>query len=307
MDTKVNYVIVGIFVVVLSAAIVVSSAWISGGHSAKSYHKYITYVDETVAGLSEKAPVKFNGVDVGYVEEITLNPKNPQQVKLLLQIQDNTPINSSTVSYLQTQGITGYMFIALKAKQPVAPPLVKAPDEPYPVIPSTPSLFFQLDNAVSAISENISGVSDSIRAVFDQENREALRKILENFESITANIRNNQKEIEGILKSANTTFENSSKASEQFPEISQKLNQTLSDANKMLANLSEASSEAKGAFADGKQAISQLSEQSLPSAYEILERLKTIMANLQVLTDDLTENPSMLVRGKSAPPNGPGE
>ena len=307
MDTKVNYVIVGIFVVVLTAGIIISSAWISGGHSTKTYRKYITYIDETVAGLTEKSPVKFNGVDVGYVESISLNPQNPQQVKLLLEIEESTPIDSSTVAYLQTQGVTGYMFVGLKATKPTAAPIEKKPEQPYPVIPSTPSLFFQLDNAVGAISENISSVSSSIKAVFDEENRAALRNILQNFEKITATIQHNEEEIEGILKSANETFKNSAEASKKFPEISNNLNQTLTDARAMVANLSTASEDAKEALADGKQAIAQLSDESLPSAYEIMERLKTVVANLQMLTDELTDNPSILVRGKIAPPSGPGE
>jgi len=293
MDTKVNYVIVGIFVVFLSAAIVIASAWISGGHHTKDYRQYITYIDETVAGLTDKAPVKFNGVDVGHVDEVSLNPKNPQQVKLLMSIDVKTPIDSSTVAFLQTQGITGYMFIALKATLPAAPPLIKKKDEPYPVIPSTASFLFQLDSAVEAISANISGVSNSIQEVFNKENQDSLRNLLKNLDNITTTIRRNSMELDTTLKA--------------FPKLVNNLNQTLAEAKTMAQNLSSASHEAKETFKYSKGAIQDIADQTLPSAYEVLEKLKHVMENLQLLTGEMTDNPSMLVRGKVPAPSGPGE
>lgn len=300
MDTKVNYVVVGIFVVVLSAAIIITSAWLSGGHGAKTYRAYLTYLDETVAGLSEKAPVKFNGVDVGFVEEITLNPKNPQQVRLILEIDERTPINSSTVAFLQSQGITGYMFIALAATKPAAPPIEKPKDEPYPVIKSKASFLFQLDNAVQAISENISDVGASIKSVFDEENRDSLRNVLHNVDELTATLRKNSVEIDNLLQSANTTFKNTATASQSLPKLIESLNTTVADVKSMTKNLNTASQGAKVALQD-------ISDQTLPSAHELIEKLNSIMSDIKVVSSELADNPSILVRGKVAAPSGPGE
>lgn len=284
MDTKVNYVLVGIFVVLLSAAIIVTSAWISGGRGAKSYKKYITYINETVAGLTEKAPVKFNGVEVGFVKEITLNPKNPQQVKLLLDIDTKTPINSSTVAFLQSQGITGVMFVALKANKPSAPPIGKIPGEKYPVIPSKASFLFQLDNAVESITSNISNVSNSIEGVLNKENQKALAGILLNMEEISGIIKLNSAELEGILISAHKTFENTAVVSKDFPKLVLQLDNTLSETRRMAQNLSSASEN-----------------------IDILDKLKELLTSIQTLTDELSENPAILVRGKTAASKGPGE
>ncbi len=284
MDTKVNYVLVGIFVVLLSIAIIIATAWISGGRGAKSYNKYLTYINETVAGLNEKAAVKFNGVEVGYVEQITLNPKNPQQVKLLLDIDSKTPINSSTVAFLQTQGITGYMFVALKANRPSAPPLQKTPGEKYPVIPSKASFLFQLDNAVESITTNISNVSNRLQGVLSDENQKAFSGILVNLEEISTIIKQNSKELDEMIKSANKTFENTAVASKDFPNLLHKLDTTLNETRRMVQNLSNASEH-----------------------LDVIDKAKELLASVQSLADELNENPSMLIRGKAAPTKGPGE
>jgi phospholipid/cholesterol/gamma-HCH transport system substrate-binding protein len=68
METKVNYAIVGAFVLVLGAALIAGILWLaSGGGFEKKYDFYLALVGESVAGLNLNAPVKYRGVDVGKV------------------------------------------------------------------------------------------------------------------------------------------------------------------------------------------------------------------------------------------------
>ena len=115
MDTKVNYIVVGLFVILLTLAIIGSAIWLAGVHSTQQYNTYLTYLNEAVTGLSEKASVKFNGVDVGFVDKINLNPQNPQQVRLVLQIDQRVPITEATRASLLSLGITGIAFVGLSA------------------------------------------------------------------------------------------------------------------------------------------------------------------------------------------------
>jgi phospholipid/cholesterol/gamma-HCH transport system substrate-binding protein len=60
METKVNYVLVGGFVLVLGAALVAGILWLaSGGGFQKKYDLYLALVGESVAGLNLNAPVKY--------------------------------------------------------------------------------------------------------------------------------------------------------------------------------------------------------------------------------------------------------
>ena len=108
METKVNYAFVGAFVLVLGAALVAGVLWLAtGGMMQKKYAPYLAVENESVAGLNLNAPVKYNGVDVGKVEVIRLDPHNPERVILLFAIERGTPIKTDTVAILKTQGLTG--------------------------------------------------------------------------------------------------------------------------------------------------------------------------------------------------------
>ena len=73
METKVNYAAVGAFVVLLGAVLIASVLWLaSGGAWQKKFDLYLAIEDESVAGLNLNAPVKYNGVDVGKVQQIQL-------------------------------------------------------------------------------------------------------------------------------------------------------------------------------------------------------------------------------------------
>jgi phospholipid/cholesterol/gamma-HCH transport system substrate-binding protein len=110
----VNYPLVGAFVLVLGAVLVAGALWLaSGGASRKAHDLYLAIVDESVAGLNLNAPVKYNGVDVGKVRQIQLDPGNPEQVNLLFAIERGTPIREDTVAVLKTQGLTGIAYVEL--------------------------------------------------------------------------------------------------------------------------------------------------------------------------------------------------
>ena len=155
MDTKVNYTVVGIFVVVLTVAFVVMFSWLSTTRHDQVYHTYLTYVHEDVTGLSVQTPVRYNGVKVGYVSSVELDPHNPQLVKLTLKVEEGTPITTSTVATLLPMGITGVIYVGLKALTPRAPLLGAKSGQKYPIIPAQPSLFMQLGKVLPELTNKI--------------------------------------------------------------------------------------------------------------------------------------------------------
>jgi len=153
MEEKVNFAVVGVFVLVFSTALIGGVLWLSSGRSyGKSYDIYQTYMKESVAGLNLNAPVRYRGVEVGRVKRITLAPGNVEQVQVTLAIESGTPVKVDTVAILSTQGLTGIAFVDLTAGSRDAPQLKAEADAPHPVIRSGPSLMVRLDASLIDIS-----------------------------------------------------------------------------------------------------------------------------------------------------------
>jgi len=184
MEPKVNYTVVGVFVVGLMVVGLLIVLWLSS-RTQKHYDHYTIYMHEAVTGLSEKAPVEFNGVEVGYVQSISLNPNNPQQVVLLVAIEQGVPITRSTVAKLKSQGITGLRHIGLFAKTTHAALLKVKKGERYPVIPSEPSLLLQLDKVFTGVAKNIESVTKDFHALFNEKNIKMMQASLESMEKFT--------------------------------------------------------------------------------------------------------------------------
>ena len=186
METKVNYAAVGLFVIVLVAALVATILWIaSGGALQKHYDHYLAIEEESVAGLNLNAAVKFNGVDVGKVHDIRLDPADPNKVTLEFAIERGTPIKTDTVAVLKTQGLTGIAYVELSGSTAAAPPLRAAPGERYPVIRTTPSLAARLENVLSTALAKLDTTSNNINALLSAENLESVKSTLANLSAVT--------------------------------------------------------------------------------------------------------------------------
>ena len=99
---------VGLFIALLGAALLAGVLWLSRTDYRGVYDRYYTYMDESVSGLSNDSSVRYHGVDVGRVKEIVLNPDNPEQVRLALDLVRGTPVKEDTFAVLETQGLDGH-------------------------------------------------------------------------------------------------------------------------------------------------------------------------------------------------------
>ncbi|GAB4392042.1 MAG: MlaD family protein [Gammaproteobacteria bacterium] len=300
MNSDANYTLVGMFVTILGIALIIVVLWLSGAHSKKVYQIYSVYMHEAVSGLQTQSAVKFNGVDVGNVKNIGLDRHDPQKVKLLLNIEEGTPINSSTVAILKAQGITGLAYIDLKNESSMAPPLRALPGKKYPQIKSAPSLFVELDSVMRNVATNIDELTTNINAFVNQTNIQAFNNSLKNIEKLSVALGQNSQSIEGSLKLANRLLYNTSLASEQLPQV-------ISQVSATLNNVNDASQQIKVSVRESRSALQGVNQQAIPNTVQALTHLNRVLINIEQLSAELKQNPSVLVRGKQAPPPGPGE
>jgi len=166
MEEKVNFAVVGVFVLVLSATLIGGVLWLSSGRSYRtSYDIYQTYMKESVAGLNLNATVRYRGVEVGRVKKIALAPGNVELVEVTLAIESGTPVKVDTVAILSTQGLTGIAFVDLTGGSRDAPKLKAVPGATYPVIRSGPSLMVRLDASLidaSLTLKNAANLSEEL-------------------------------------------------------------------------------------------------------------------------------------------------
>lgn len=307
MESKTNYTYVGLIVVILIAGLFSAALWLSVGFNQKEYSLYTVYLSESAAGLNEESPVKFNGVQVGFVKKIELNKNDPRQVEITLSIEQGTPITTSTAATLISQGITGVTYIGLTATSLDLTPLQKMAGEPYPVIPAKPSLFNQLDMILKEVSDSVNKVGNQTQRIFSEENALHIRNALTNLDQFTAVIAHNSANIDHSIRNGDIFLANMAKISDDFPKMLIELKTGVHKFNSVATDMSTASNNISTTMAAGKNTVNMISQQTLPQFAVLLDRLNTIAANLEKVSNEMRQNPSVVIRGTTPPKPGPGE
>ena len=304
MDTKVNYVVVGLFVVLLGAALMISMYWLSATGGETKYNTFIAYTNEAVSGLNIRAPVKYNGVDVGHVSDIDLREDDPQQVKLTLEIEEGTPITESTVATLMSQGITGIMYVGLEAKTARAQPLTAMAGQKYPVIKTEPSLFVRLDTTLRTVTKDLENMSGAFEKMFDKQNQQALSDSFKHIATFTKALSDNSKELSQSIKSANKILASTAK---DMPVILKRTKKGLKAIELMQHDFVRTSKTLTSTLRSSQIAVDEFSQQTMPRAIHVMGSLENTLQNISQVTNEMKQNPAVLVRGKKQQRLGPGE
>lgn len=308
MDTKVNYALVGIFVLALGAIFIAGILWLAvGSGSTKDYGLYLSIVRESVSGLTVDAPVKYMGVDVGKVLQIQLDPANPQEVHLLFAIEKGTPIREDTEAVLTTQGLTGIAHVELSGSAPGSPPLAAKEPDLYPMIRSKPSLSARLENVLTSVLAKLDRTSANIDAIFDDANRQEVKKILASSSLMLTTIATHRQDISQFITNAAKTAEDTSRAASQIDPTLDRISKAADAVEGMAREATLATMEAKKVFADVGYGIHQFTGETLPETERLLAELNVLLVSLRRLSEQTERNPSSLLRGRQPVPLGPGE
>jgi phospholipid/cholesterol/gamma-HCH transport system substrate-binding protein len=307
METRVNYAIVGIFVVALSIALVGVGLWLGADISAKEYHRYSIYTEESVAGLTSKAAVRYRGVTVGYVDSIELAPNNPEQVHVVVAIEDGTPIKTDTKAKLDIQGLTGLAAIELTGGTRQASQLAASPGEPYPIIESEPSLITRVDSALTQGLQILNRLADQVSKVLSDENIATIHSTLANLEAVSTLLTENSAHIRNTLHNAEQLSAAGTTAANALPGLLRQAEQTLGRFDALAADLQTASGQFGQLSSDGQEGLHQLNRVTLPQLNSLLVEMQRLGENLTRLSEEFNENPQMLIFGRPHSPSGPGE
>lgn len=300
MEPNSHYLRTGLFVIIFTMIFIIFCIWLSVGLSGKTYDTYQVYMRESVSGLSDKAPVKYNGVEVGYVSGIALYEKNPQLVTLTLSIDSEVAVYADTRAVLETQGLTGIAYIELKGGHVGTPLLTAKKNQKYPVIQAAPSLLFRLDNALDDITHNLNDISDGLRNILNPENTEAIQDMIENFKKMSDDLQRNSGKLDLII-------DNTAEASKDLPDVMKSVQNGAESIENIANKLSNASNDASQAMQTMSATMLNINNQVLPQVQTSMSDFQATMSNLKRFSNQLDDNPSILVRGKQPAQPGPGE
>lgn len=328
MDNRLNYTLVGLFVLLLGGALSAAVFWLAIGGDQRQYDRYVTHTSESVSGLNPKAVVRYRGVVVGRVAAVSLRSDDPEQVRIDLDIEQGTPVREDTQAVVSTQGLTGIASIELTGGSRTSPPLVARAGEPPPEIPSGPSLVTRLDNAFTMIADNANDLSERLRVLLDDDNQRHLAGILANLDSVTGTFASHSGTIDAMMADlaatsshlatatarlrqlvddADTTLVHVADASAELAPILRRVNEAIGAVQTMTGAIARTSDRVGDVVATGQSEIRNITADTLPQLASLVTELGDLAGTLRRFFDDLDRNPRMLLIGRPSGEPGPGE
>ncbi|MDD2905619.1 MAG: MlaD family protein [Sulfurimonas sp.] len=319
MNNKVNYTAVGFIVLFGIALMIAFSYWLMKPSDEEATSKYLVYFDESVLGLNIDAPVKYRGISVGKVVRVRVNPKNSEQVEVLVSILSTTPVKSNTVAQLTAQGITGLSYINLSLGDNHAPALLKEEGYNYPVIKSIPSFFENFEKSLGSISSQLSTTLTGTEKLLNDKNQEQIRLLLQRSAGFMDKMEKllDDKTIQNLQTSVENLALITEKVDKVIPNIhtlveksiswEESVSTSLGSIMKSYLSVQAAMDEIKKAASSGQFNLKDISSDVLPTLNDTLMQMQDTMIKIEDSLYKYERSPGDILFKYEEIKKGPGE
>jgi phospholipid/cholesterol/gamma-HCH transport system substrate-binding protein len=314
MEPRVSYVLVGLFVLVLTGVFLVTSLWLVGVGPRGDYRTFAIYPPESVAGIAVESLVKYQGVDVGKVREIGIDTQDSRRVRLLIDIRQNVPIQVDTSARLATQGLTGLVyFIELRGGEPGSPVLETEPGADYPTIRAVPSDLAQFQQAGSELLEQAQGAATELRAtlaalriMMGDDQRAGIRAAIGDASQTASRLAEAALSLNHLLVRLDPVMDDLSEAVGALPGLVEQGEATLEAAEAAVGTVGQVARHLDELTTHAAPGLKTLTREGMPELVALLRDLRGLTERLDRVAADLERDPSLLIHGHSRRP-GPGE
>jgi phospholipid/cholesterol/gamma-HCH transport system substrate-binding protein len=304
----VNYTLVGAFVLALGAALIAVVLWLaSGGLWQKKFDIYLAIEQESVAGLNLNAPVKYNGVEIGKVKFIELDPQNPQRVNLYLAIEHGSPVKEDTVAVLRTQGLTGIAYVELSGGALNSPLLRTLEGAKFPVIATKDSLAARLENVLTRVLAKLDSTSNNINAILSEANQRAFSSALADIAVVTRTFAARKDTMDGAITHAGQTLDNAARVSAQLAPALERVGRGADAVQRMGDSVTQTSQGAGETVNAVGADVKRFTADALPELERLMAELNVLSRSLRRLSEQTQHDPASLLRGPAPVRPGPGE
>ena len=309
METKAHHALVGFFVVFLVLAGGFFVLWLGQQTFQQDYSYYDVVFDGPVRGLREAGEVRFNGIQVGEVSQISLDPQNPNRVIARIRLQSETPVRVDSSAQLEPQGLTGLSYIQISGGTAEAQRLLSTsrgdPPRIYAEQAQIESLFASGEDALEAVQTALIQIS----ALLSDENLTNISETISNVEQISERLAGEDalvEEIRGAVRQLETTAGDVGAAARSLEVFGRdasalatnELQQASIDVSLAAEQIDIAGRDAQALMATLQPAVERLSTEGAEEFTRTLEDLRRLIATLDRIAMDIEDNPTGFISGE---------
>jgi phospholipid/cholesterol/gamma-HCH transport system substrate-binding protein len=311
METRANYLVIGLFVLLALGGALGFAYWLQHYVSGGGAKRYDVIFNGSVQGLTEASAVLFNGIRIGSVATMEIMPEDTRKVRVVITVAEGTPIREDSRAQVLQQGLAGWVALTVTPGTPEADMLTTKQDEQFPTI--------YADNTGSGLGAVVDAVPETLgnaNAVFSRlndliaNNEKLIASTTRNVEAFTSMLSENRDDVAAVIKNARTL-------SERFTGLADKMENTVDQLSASLGggeqsvvaqaqqaaqsfrNLAEKLEKSLGDQAGG---LTYQARRSMREFELFMRDGRRLAENLDRVLQKVEENPSSIIFGGSQVP-----
>lgn len=315
MENKAHYALIGTFVLMALFAVIAFVAWLSNAQFDQQFDKYEVSFQGGVQGMSQGSEVRFNGLKVGDVTRLRIDPNDTNAVLVDIQVEADTPVDTKSIGRMEPLGLTGLNYIQIIPGGEGFPLIKDLPGKgPYRLVGEASRIDVLLGGGGNVIEAAQSALA-RVNTVMSEEGIADFHEILSNVNQITGNLKD--LDIDGELvertltaiaqaatdvsvaanavdvaaKDFDTLINEDVKSALARAEIS------MGELDKALASIGTAADGTGDLITDGRDAINRLSNSGLTDMEETIDGIRRVVESLARVADSLEQNPTAFIAG----------
>ena len=306
METRAHYVAVGAFVLAVIVVGFVAALSLGRVEFAQDIKRYYIFFRGSVSGLSKGSLVQYNGIRVGRVVDVRVDPDDLEKIDVVVEIdKDLVPIKTDARAFIETNLLSGVATIQIRGGTSQAKDLEPEPGHRYPVIAAGSSVFQRVSEAGPQLLDHLMVAVDNLNDLLNPQNRKAISDTLQNIRRITEAFVAPSEEAGELVKNANTTVLEMTKLLDHVDQsyterggLKDEASQTLADFDRLAKNLVDTNRQLQQILQENRAGLHDFTQSTLSQVGNLVSDMQRFISGLSRFVTSVERDPGRLLFGE---------
>jgi phospholipid/cholesterol/gamma-HCH transport system substrate-binding protein len=306
METRAHYVAVGAFVLAVIVIGFVAVLSLGRVEFAQDLKRYYIFFKGSVTGLSKGSVVQYNGITVGRVVDVRVDPDDLEKIQVTVEIDQNlVPIKTDARAFVDTNLLSGVATIQIRGGTRDAKELEPEPGHRYPVIAAGSSVFQRVSEAGPQLLDRLTVAADNLNDLLSDENRKAVSDTLRNLRTITEAFVAPSREVSELVGNANRTVLQMTALLDHVDHgfngkggLKEEAAQALADFDRLAKNLVDTNRQLQQVLQENRSGLREFTQSTLTQVSNLVSDMQHFIAGLSRFVASVERDPARLLFGE---------
>jgi phospholipid/cholesterol/gamma-HCH transport system substrate-binding protein len=306
METRAHYVAVGAFVLAVIIAGFVAVVSLGRVEFAQDLKRYYIFFRGSVSGLSRGSLVQYNGITVGRVLDIRVDPDDLEKIEVTVEIDTKVvKIKTDARAFVDTNLLSGVATIQIRGGTREAPDLVAEAGHKYPVIAAGSSVFQRVTETGPQLLERLTVAVDNLNDLLNEQNRKAVSESLQNVRAITEAFVAPSKEVGELVANANAAVREMTTLLDHIDQsyankggLKDEASQALNDFDRLAKGLIDTNRQLQQVLQENRPGLHEFTQATLAQVGNLVSDMQRFIAGLSRFVSSVERDPARLLFGE---------